>query len=208
MRAHDVMVIVFVRRPRAGQVKRRLAHALGARRAARLYHRLLARTLAVVRACGPARCVLMPAARADSGYFRKRRPAAGWQVRAQCHGDLGQRMAHAMAWATSSGTPALLIGSDLIDIEVADLRAAAAALAAGVELVLGPAADGGYWLIGLRQACAQLFMQMTWSGAGVLAATLARSHDVGLSVQLVSRRHDLDRAADLLRGRARRLLQA
>ena len=201
--SHGVTVIVFARRPRPGQVKRRLAHALGASYACALYARLLARTLAVVAASGVRRRVLMPATAADCRYFRRRLSVSGWQVRAQIRGDLGQRMAAALASALAAGGPAVLIGSDLLDIRATDLTTACAGLCGGTEVVLGPAADGGYWLIGLRRARADLFAGMRWSVPDVFAQTLARCAGAGLRPLVLPCRRDLDHARDLLRGRAR-----
>ncbi|MEQ8660743.1 MAG: TIGR04282 family arsenosugar biosynthesis glycosyltransferase [Gammaproteobacteria bacterium] len=196
-----VTLIVFARRPRAGACKRRLARAIGARRAARHYAATLARTLAVAERLPRMRRVLLAVTPADAAWFRRHLRGRRWQVGAQGRGGLGARMAAALAGALAGGGPALLIGSDLVDVEAGDLRAARAALAAGGDVVLGPAADGGYWLIGLAAPRPALFAGIPWGSTAVAACTRARAATLGLGVCEVACRHDLDRGRDLVRRR-------
>jgi glycosyltransferase A (GT-A) superfamily protein (DUF2064 family) len=90
----------------------------------------------------------------------------------------------------------VLIGSDLPALESADLEAAFDALS-GASLVLGPAADGGYWLIGLDRPRASLLAGMPWGSPAVLERTLEAARNLELSPRLLCERHDLDRAIDL-----------
>ena len=189
-------LIVFARRPRPG-VKRRLARVLGGAHAARVYASLLARTLAVAGRAGFRRRWLMPASPADAGVFRACWQRAGWQVRAQCAGTLGRRMERALAHALGRGEPAILIGSDVADFTTRDLERARRALDAGADVVIGPAADGGYWLIGLKQPRWELFRGMPWGGTEVCALTLERLIALRLVCVRLPVRHDVDRARDL-----------
>jgi len=196
-------LIVFARRPRAGAVKRRLARAVGARRAAALYATLLARTLALAEASACVRRVLMPAAARDLRWFRTRLAPRGWQVRAQCPGGLGRRMERALGSALAGGQPAILIGSDTLDATAADVARAARALDGVAEAVIGPAADGGYWLIGLARPVPGLFAELPWGSAEVGARTVHRLVAARVVCLRLPPRHDLDRGRDLLRaGRA------
>ncbi len=118
--------------------------------------------------------------------------------------DLGARMAGAFAEVLGDGTPpvrALLIGSDLPLLEEAHLRAAAEALGRA-DAVFGPAGDGGYYLVGLRAPCPELFALPRWGGADVLAETLARAEAAGLTVARLDPLPDVDTGADLARVRA------
>jgi glycosyltransferase A (GT-A) superfamily protein (DUF2064 family) len=98
----------------------------------------------------------------------------------------------------------VLVGSDLPHLSAADLLAAFVALEQG-PLVLGPAADGGYWLIGLRLEPGQgsapgpagLFSGIAWGTAQVLEQTRAAAARIGLPLELLAERADLDRPADL-----------
>lgn len=191
-------LIVFARRPRAGAVKRRLARTLGGRRAARVYAQLLLRTLTLAAGAGYERLLLMPAAAGDRAWFCRRYARRGWRVRAQCAGDLGQRMAAALAGELAAGRCAVLIGSDIADGQVSDLRAARRALIeARADAVLGPVADGGYWLLGLSRETAGLFDAMHWSTATVAADTRRRLDLAGQRTLTLPCRHDVDSARDL-----------
>lgn len=190
-------LVVFARRPRAGRVKTRLARDLGAARAARIYRALLERTLLEAEAAPVGPRILMPAAPGDLAWFRRHYGPRGWRVRAQRPGDLGRRMALALAAAFSHGGPAVLIGSDVADFRASDLAAARAALAAGAEVVLGPALDGGYWLVGLARPTPGLFAPQAWGRGGVCAETLRRCARAGLSCVVLPPRRDVDTAGDL-----------
>jgi len=197
-------LIVFARRPLPGHCKRRLARAVGPGRAARLYAATLARTLAEVERVANARRVLLTVTAADAAWFRVVLRGRGWHVGRQATGDLGRRMERALRAATGHARYALLIGSDMLDVDAADLAAARVALLAGHDVVLGPAADGGYWLIGVRRPCPVLFDDMPWGGDTVCSATRARAAAAGLTLAEVALRHDLDRGRDLVRRHPRR----
>lgn len=191
-------LIVFARRPRAGAVKRRLARAVGRHRAAALYATLLAHTLTLAEASGCARRVLMPAAADDVRWFRALLAPRGWQVRAQCTGTLGRRMERALDSALAAGQPAILIGSDMLDATAGDVARAARALAGVAAAVIGPAADGGYWLIGLARPLPGLFADLPWGGPEVGARTIERLVAARVVCLRLAPRHDLDRGRDLL----------
>jgi rSAM/selenodomain-associated transferase 1 len=120
-------------------------------------------------------------------------------------GDLGARMRGVFGRLLGAGARAvLLIGSDLPLIDAAALDQARRRLLddTGV-VVLGPAVDGGYYLIGASRLPAALFEGIDWGTGGVLAATLARAEREGIRVALVSAAADVDTPDDL-----RRLLEA
>lgn len=194
-------LIVFARRPLPGRCKRRLARAVGPRRAARLYAATLTRTLGEAERLANVRRVLLAVSAADAAWFRVALHGRGWHVARQVEGDLGRRMERALASAARHGRYALLIGSDVLDVDVADLAAAREALLGGHDVVVGPAADGGYWLIGVRGPCPALFVDMPWGRATVCRETRARAAASGLTLAEVALRHDLDRGRDLVRRR-------
>ena len=149
-------IALFVRYPTPGVAKTRLIPALGAEGAAALHRHLVEHTLATMRASG------LPFEVRGTGATA--RDFATWlgsdvPVVEQGDGDLGERLARVPA-------PVLLIGSDAPDLTVANLHAAAAALEGG-EAVIGPAADGGYWLLGLSRPRPGLYPSLPWgSDAG------------------------------------------
>jgi uncharacterized protein len=191
-------VIVFARAPRAGTTKTRLIPALGAAGAALLYAGLLARTLQQVTTLQQvSRFVYVdePSALAELGS-RVTFPA--WQLEVQQGATLGARMAHALATTLQNHARVILLGSDIVDIETDDLAQALQALADGADVVLGPAADGGYWLIGLTRPQPQLFTaEIPWGSARVCADTVAKLDATGLSWSALRTRHDIDCPADL-----------
>ncbi len=192
-------VVVFARRPRPGRVKTRLARVIGGVRAASQYRMTLQRMLALVDALPGVRRVLLCTQPVERSWFRARLSGHRWRVGAQHQGDLGQRMRRALDRHVAPGRPALLVGSDVLDASLDDLQAAVTRLRAGTEVVLGPAADGGYWLIGIREKSGNLFRDIPWSTDQVLPLTLERAAAERRTVHLLQARHDLDRAADLLR---------
>ena len=179
-----VRVALFTRWPEAGKAKTRLIPALGAVGAADLHRRLTERTVATVRAAGLA--LEIRSTGADPAAFRD------WlgtdDVIDQGEGDLGERLARA-----AERLPVLLLGADIPGLSPHHLIDAAAALAHR-PAVIGPAADGGYWLLGLAAAHPAVFRDMAWGTDSVLATTLARLPDETPRLETLS---DIDTPDDL-----------
>ena len=199
-------LVVLARWPAPGRCKRRLAASCGsASGAAAVQRALTAHTLAVARD-GTARAGAELWLAADGLGARARRrwsqALGGVACGPQGGGGLGIRLQRQWLRAFGNGAEqVVLIGSDLPQLEAADLAAAFEALEQR-PLVLGPAADGGYWLIGLNRdgfvrAGARLMAGMPWGGAQVLKRTLAAAAAIGLEAQLLRRQSDLDQRADL-----------
>lgn len=157
-------VALFTRWPEPGKAKTRLIPALGAQGAADLHQRLTERTAATVRAAGLP--LEIRSTGANPAQFRD------WlgvdTVTDQGEGDLGERLAR-----TAQTLPVLLLGADIPGLTAAHLTAAATALATA-PAVIGPAADGGYWLLGLALPMPALFENIGWGTGTVLAETLAK----------------------------------
>ena len=184
-------LVIFARAPRRGTVKRRLAADIGTGPALAFYRRTLHdivrrlgndprwRTwLAVTPDCEAARRGLWPS-------------APGVCVIGQGGGDLGDRMARSLR--TLPPGPAMVVGSDIPDITSMHIADGFAALGTH-DLVFGPAADGGFWLVGARRRRAvpvRLFRDVRWSTAHALADTLAGlpGH---LHVKLLDELYDVD----------------
>jgi rSAM/selenodomain-associated transferase 1 len=112
--------------------------------------------------------------------------------------DLGERLEAAVRECIATmRLPALVIGSDAPHVDAASLREAARALGGGADVVLGPATDGGYYLIGLGAPHAELFRDVTWGSSSVLEATLERARAGGLRVHLLPPTFDVDDEAGL-----------
>ena len=194
---HDTAVIVFARAPVPGRVKTRLIPALGAEAATDLYRRMLEHAVAsaAAAAVGPVR--LCVSANARHPCLRELASRFGCELLAQVGADLGVRMHHATSDALTRHSAVLLIGSDCPARDEHDLRAAARALADGAEVVLGPASDGGYVLIGLRAPAPTLFTGVSWGGPEVLDQTRARLRAADLRWRELAVRRDIDEPRDL-----------
>lgn len=191
-------LVVFAREPRIGEVKTRLAAGLGEAAAADVYTRLLSRTLSVVEASEISNTYLFAASADQISYFQDRLCASLWSVRPQCSGEIGERMLDAFETLLRNYSFVVLIGSDVADFQVTDIsRAFTIMQQASNSAVLGPSADGGYWLIGLRRVHALLFTDMRWSTSTVSALTAERMTKLGFEVTTLSLRHDVDKIQDL-----------
>ena len=187
----NAALVVFARAPIEGRVKSRLAATLGAAQATRVYAALLALALRRAAAWSGPRAVAC-ADESSLAFFRNFPATAGFDCFLQEGADLGTRMRAALRQGLASAPAAVLIGTDVPDHSPEDLPAARALLGEA-DVVLGPVADGGYWLIGVRGDHPTLFEGIPWSSAQVLSATLARS--AGLQLRLLPVRHDVDDAA-------------
>ncbi len=171
------LVVVFARRPGYGAVKTRLARDIGVGEALRFYRNTLART--VRRLSCDRRFETVLAVTPDIAAGEPIWPA-GVRATGQGRGDLGRRMLRALI--SAGARPAVVIGSDIPDIASTHIAAAFAALASK-PYVLGPARDGGYWLIGVRYPF--LVRERTldgvrWSSAATMADTIARLGEVAV----------------------------
>ena len=194
-------LIVMARWPAPGRCKRRLAQELGAARAAQIQARLTVHTLAAARDARQGYGLeLVLAVEGLGGLAASRWGQALGADRTvlQGRGALGLRMQRQFQRAARDGaSKVVLIGSDLPELQASDLSAAFTSLG-HCQGVLGPALDGGYWLIGLRRPEPELLAGIAWGGAQVLEQTLAAMARRGLEPELLTRRGDLDWARDLL----------
>ena len=192
-------LIVFTRYPVPGRTKTRLISAVGSVRAAELQRRMTVATLATAQRLGRQTGIDIEVRYAGGSYGRMRRwLGGGVTCRPQGDGDLGQRMKRAFDQAFNDGQAKVaLVGTDCPDLTVGNLREAFDALDRG-EMALGPSADGGYWLIGLRKA-ADVFGGVAWGTESVLSQTLERARQGGLNVHTLSMLADVDRPEDLHR---------
>lgn len=192
-------VLVMLKAPRAGAVKTRLAAEVGVPEATRIYRLLVERQMATVPPDWPVEVFFAPAdAREEMRAWLGSRP----DLHPQVEGDLGQRLASAVDAACARGAcGVLVIGGDCPSLDEAALRAAGDGLRTH-EVVLGPASDGGYYLLGLARPQPELFVDIPWSTEGVFPATRQKIQALGLNLSLLPVRDDVDTLADLLRYKA------
>lgn len=189
-------VLVMAKAPRLGTGKTRLAPVLGAQRRVLLQEELIRHTTALATGCERTYLACSPAE--ELAAVRGLVPF-GVEIFGQRGQDLGQRLAAAVeeVFARRAG-PLIVVGTDAPTLTRGHLRQAFALLDADVEVVLGPAVDGGYYLIGMRRPHSRLFGLEAdrWGGPEVLAATLAIVERDGLRVEMLPRLRDLDTPAD------------
>jgi rSAM/selenodomain-associated transferase 1 len=195
-RRPETRLIVMARHPEPGRVKTRLAAVLGDDRACAL-HRAFVLDLADRLASLPYEVTW--AHTPTEAPFPALLPHA--RCVPQVGGDLGARMAHAVAAAFAEDTrPVLVIGADVPHVPATSL--AEAAEMAATRVVLGPAEDGGYYLIGLARPIPELFRDVPWGSDAVLETTRGRARGLGLATHMLPPMFDIDEPPDLdrLRG--------
>jgi rSAM/selenodomain-associated transferase 1 len=184
-------VLVMAKAPQPGRVKTRLCPPCSPEQAAAVAEAALATTLAAVATSGAARRIV-----ALDGPRGPWLPP-GFDVVDQRGDGLAERLAN--AWAVA-GDDGVQIGMDTPQVSAADLDSALETLATpGTDAVLGPARDGGWWLIGLRNpraVASEAFAGVPMSAPNTGAAQLTRLAQLGLRVSLVPWRRDVDRWAD------------
>jgi rSAM/selenodomain-associated transferase 2/rSAM/selenodomain-associated transferase 1 len=188
---------ILAKHPTPGLAKTRLIPALGPVGAAALHERMVRRTLAEVDRLRVERAVdaQVRVAGAAPAEFASRFDASLPCV-PQCEGDLGARLREATADLLASARAAVVIGTDCPELSSGLLHAAFDALRSH-DVVLGPALDGGYYLIGLSRPAPTLFEEIAWSSEVVLAQTLAKAEAAGLSVHRLPALADVDEPRDL-----------
>lgn len=190
-------LIIFAREPLPGMVKTRLAATIGDQAAAQLYETMLQDVLATSRQLKDIETFVYWACE-DSSLSRLA-DTYNCCARCQCSGDLGQRMQGAFEEMFSHGFDVCcIVGSDAPDLPTAYIRNAFQLLAEQHhDVVLGPCSDGGYYLLGMKQAYPHLFRNIHWSSADVLQESLAAAQNGGQATALLPEWQDIDTFEDL-----------
>lgn len=185
-------LLIFIKNPIPGKVKTRLAATLGDERALEIYRHLLEHTRQVSLAFPGERHLFYSHFLDDTDDWNP-----GEYMKAlQTPGDLGLRMETAFRQVFEPGdAPTLIIGSDCPLLSSDILQQAVKALETH-PLVLGPATDGGYYLLGMRQFIPQLFQNIRWSTEHVAAETLACAASLDLAVAQLPALPDIDYESD------------
>jgi rSAM/selenodomain-associated transferase 1 len=196
-----VSIAILAKAPIPGLTKTRLMPALGAHGAAMLQETLTTRAVETATAAQTGRVTLWATPDATHPSFRELAVRHNIAVRRQPDGDLGARM---LAACQSVSGSVLVIGTDCPSLVPAYLRMAADALREGCDVVVIPAEDGGYVLIGTRAPQPGLFAAMNWSTDSVMAETRKRVTAGGLNCRELPALWDVDRPEDIerLRGDA------
>ena len=207
-----LQIVVMARWPSPGRCKRRLSQDLGntlglansSERATRIQQRLTQHTAAVVRGLADGMEIEPVLAVSGLGVRAARRWGNNLGlplVRLQGKGQLGTRLRRQLVHGHRHHRPCLVIGTDLPELNPDDLKQAIERLQTH-DLVLGPASDGGYWLLGIGASLIRSpqhwpLIGIPWGGPTVLEATLEAARRQQLSWALVHQRNDLDHWSDL-----------
>lgn len=186
---------IFARPPVAGHTKSRLAADLGSEAAAAVAQALLADTVAAARAVPGAQVVLSVTQAFDFG------PARGLELWVQPRGDLGSRLEWTLRRALRRSPWAVALGADTPGLSAKMLESTLSVLEER-DAVLGPADDGGFYLLGLRACPNGLLAGIRWSHPQTLSDTEARLRTAGMGLGYTSPWFDLDTVDDLRRARA------
>ncbi|MGP1375440.1 MAG: TIGR04282 family arsenosugar biosynthesis glycosyltransferase [Almyronema sp.] len=191
-------LIVFTRYPTPGQTKTRLISALGEMGAADLQRQMTEHTLKQVQACQRMRSLTVEIC--FTGATQTAMQAwlgSQWCYRLQGAGDLGDRLLRAFERAAKTGCRrTVAIGIDCPGLNANCLNQAFEQLG-DRDLVLGPATDGGYYLIGLQQPQPTLFKAISWGTSAVLSQTVAAATQAALSIAYLEVLQDVDYPQDL-----------
>lgn len=185
------LLIVFMKNPELGKVKTRLAKDIGDEEALAVYRKLLKTTIESAQGC-----------RADVRfYFSNSVDESLWpedQSKIQSGDDLGEKMKNAFQDGFADGYERIvIIGSDLPDMSSALIDKSFQSLSF-MDTVIGPASDGGYYLLGMKKMIAELFENVNWSTSEVLETTLERLTKKKESYFLLETKNDIDTMDDLL----------
>jgi uncharacterized protein len=193
-------VLIFLKAPRLGLVKTRLAQTVGESRALAVYRQLVSQQMQRLKSGPSPEIYFTPA---DAEFDMQQWLGAQHSYQAQVTGNLGQRLAQAIQATFDSGAACVIcIGGDCPALGQAQLNAAIAALNNGNDAVFGPTEDGGYYLVGLNAPQPKFFESIAWSSPETLQSSLAVAAKLGLKTQLLDQLYDVDEAVDLTRALA------
>jgi hypothetical protein len=187
--ADNALLQLFAKHPREGEVKTRLQADIGARAATRVYLHCLQHSLNLLDSAANAELWLNQSS--EHPVLR------GRDYRLQQGASLGEKMYHALTQGLQQHSRVILFGSDCIDLQRRHISQAERRLDQH-QVVLIPALDGGYVLIGVRDRVSrQLFEDIDWSTQRVLHQTIDRARQVGVDVCVLNPLRDIDHSSDL-----------
>ena len=187
-------VVIFVKNLVRGKVKTRLAKEIGEDKALEIYKKLLQKTIETAAGVSNADRQVWYSEYADHHDFID--PSL-FRKKMQQGKDLGERMENAFATLFAEGySHVVIIGSDCPDLAAEQIDHAFTLLGS-YPLVVGPARDGGYYLLGMNRLHQSLFDEIPWSTKQVLQETLSRAEEAGLGVGMLAPLSDIDTLEDL-----------
>ena len=187
-------LIIFAKAPIVGKVKTRLAATVGDEVATSIFEKLLHVNIERARQLEGVDKLLYAYSKEDAEYFKCN---VDWPIYTQVGVDLGERMRRALVSGLQQYDSAVLVGTDIADAQDDDYLTAFDVLDRGVDIVIGPTFDGGYWLIGSRGTDKLPFSNIDWGSSRVFNQTVSLVRKMGLSYHCLPTRHDVDVESDL-----------
>lgn len=186
-------ICVFARLPELGKVKSRLAKSCGEKKALEIYQKMFSHVASTVES-SRFHSVFYLAGESESLFEEF---SDTYESKKQVDGDLGRKLKAATQEQCAEGNGSIaIIGTDCIDLSQDDFSAVESYLD-DVEVVLGPAQDGGYYLIAMNRPYTCLFENIDWGSARVFEQTMTILHEQNISYRLLSEKNDLDYWEDL-----------
>ncbi len=187
----DALLIIFTKNPELGKVKTRLAKSIGNKAALDIYKFLLSHTVSVTKSLEVDKIVYYSEEIPDEDLW----PSESFNKKVQSGRDLGEKMKNAFQETFNSGyRRVIIVGSDLLDLSRDDLEQAFLELKKN-DVVIGPAEDGGYYLLGMKSLNSEVFKNKAWSTSSVLSDTLKDLE--GKKIKILETRNDIDEIQDL-----------
>lgn len=202
----DAKIIVFAKTPIAGKVKTRLIPALGEQGAKQLHCQMLQHTLNTLTTRPLASVELHCAPTINDKQLKQLAKDHQLELHQQQGADLGERMAYALQQTLYTQQSAILIGTDCPAIDIDYIQQAIEELDNGHDIVIGPAEDGGYVLIGVKLFNSELFKDIDWGSGRVLQQTKHKIDQLDLSLKELDTLWDIDNPHDLRRLKQNRQL--
>jgi rSAM/selenodomain-associated transferase 1 len=190
----NIPLVLFAKAPIAGQVKTRLTTHCSYEQAADIAKLLMQAAIEKAILAWPGKVLLSAAIDIEHPFFIEMISRYSITMITQCEGHLGVKMRHALA---SCGYPAAVMGCDAPHISPACLQSTYSKLTNG-QSVIGPADDGGYYILGLAKAVDVLFEDKAWGTSSVLSSTLNAAASAGLELDSLKPLNDIDEWQDLL----------
>lgn len=191
--ATEGLLMVFVKNPHRGRVKTRLAKTIGDEKALYVYRILLDHTITIAKGTNCDKAIFYSDYIDETDMWRK----AKFSQFIQEGNDLGERMYNAFKYAFSKQYKrVVIIGSDCLELNE-HIISEAFDLLKDNEVVIGPAKDGGYYLLGMQKPYKELFMNKQWSTENVLLDTLLDVSRLNISMKLLPTLSDIDEEKDL-----------
>ncbi len=184
-------LIIFVKNPILGKVKTRLAKDIGDEQALAAYKLLLQYTHDIAMKTDTSKYLYYSEFISDDDNWSPR----DFRKMAQYGDDLGKRMFNAIELSLLENNKVVLIGSDCAEIKKKHIHTAFKQLKTR-DVVIGPAEDGGYYLIAVKENSKPLFRDMDWGSSHVLENTIAKIKELGLTYCLIEKLNDVDTLED------------